>query len=91
MLHAWSVFSEIQERGCSFEDLLIEMDRILRPDGFIIIRDKPSVINYVHKFLASLKWDKWSSEVEPSSDALSRGEERVLIARKRLWEEIRKV
>ncbi|XP_042066081.1 probable methyltransferase PMT9 [Salvia splendens] len=82
LLHAWSVFSEIQERGCSFEDLLIEMDRILRPDGFIIIRDKPSVINYVHKFLASLKWDKWSSEVEPSSDALSRGEERVLIARK---------
>ncbi|KAL1564249.1 putative methyltransferase PMT9 [Salvia divinorum] len=91
LLHAWSVFSEIQQRGCSFEDLLIEMDRILRPDGFIIIRDKPFVINYVHKILASLKWDKWSSEVEPSSDALSTGEERVLIARKRLWEEIRKV
>lgn len=88
LLHAWSVFSEITERGCSSEDLLIEMDRVLRPEGLVIIRDKPSVINHVHKFLASLQWDKWSSEVEPSSDALSRSEERVLIARKRLWEEI---
>lgn len=88
LLHAWSVFSDITERGCSSEDLLIEMDRVLRPEGLVIIRDKPSVINHVHKFLASLQWDKWSSEVEPSSDALSRSEERVLIARKRLWEEI---
>lgn len=87
LLHAWSVLSEITERGCSSEDLLIEMDRVLRPEGFVIIRDKPSMINHVHKFLASLQWDKWSSEVEPSSDALSRSEERVLIARKRLWEE----
>lgn len=87
MLHAWSAFSEIEERGCSWEDLLIEMDRILRPEGFVIIRDKPAVINHVHKFLASLKWDGWSSEVEPSTDALSTGEERVLIARKNLWDE----
>ncbi|KAI3474936.1 hypothetical protein Pfo_030247 [Paulownia fortunei] len=88
LLHAWSVFSQIEERGCSSEDLLIEMDRMLRPEGFVIIRDKPSVINHVRKFLASLKWNRWSSEVEPSTDALSTSEERVLIARKKLWEEI---
>ncbi|GFQ06261.1 probable methyltransferase pmt9 [Phtheirospermum japonicum] len=89
LLHAWSVFSQIEERGCSSEDLLIEMDRMLRPEGFVIIRDKASVINHVHKFLASLKWDKWSSEVEPSADALSTSEEeRVLIARKKMWDEI---
>ncbi|PIN03434.1 Phosphoethanolamine N-methyltransferase [Handroanthus impetiginosus] len=87
LLHAWSVFSQIEERGCSSEDLLIEMDRMLRPEGFVIIRDKPSVVTHVLKFLAALKWDKWSSEVEPSTDALSKSEERVLIAKKRLWKE----
>ncbi|BFG26988.1 hypothetical protein CerSpe_132620 [Prunus speciosa] len=87
LLHAWAVFSEINERGCGAEDLLIEMDRILRPDGFVIIRDKPAVINYIRKFLTALKWDGWLSEVEPRVDALSSSEERVLIARKKLWDE----
>ncbi|KAM7267918.1 hypothetical protein ACFE04_010084 [Oxalis oulophora] len=73
LLHAWSVFSEVEERGCGSEDLLIEMDRILRPYGFVIIRDKPSVINYVRKYLPVLQWDGWVSEVEPRTDALSLG------------------
>ncbi|CAA0824527.1 Probable methyltransferase PMT9 [Striga hermonthica] len=85
LLHAWSVFSEIEERGCSTEDLLIEMDRMLRPEGFVIIRDKHYIINRVRKFLASLRWDKWLSEVKPSFDAFSTSEERVLIMRKELW------
>ncbi|XP_027151527.1 probable methyltransferase PMT9 [Coffea eugenioides] len=86
LLHAWALFSEIEERGCSTEDLLIEMDRILRPEGIVIIRDKLSVINYARKFLTALKWDGWISEVEPRADALSLNEERVLIAKKRLWQ-----
>lgn len=86
LLHAWAVFSEIEERGCSAEDLLIEMDRILRPDGFVIIRDKPSVTNYIRKFLTALRWDGWSVEVEPRIDALTSSDERVLITRKK-WEE----
>lgn len=87
LLHAWMILSETENRGCSIEDLLIEMDRILRPEGFIIIRDKPHVVNFVRKFLTALKWDGWSSEVEPRTDALSLGEERILIARKKLWSE----
>ncbi|KAK1369726.1 Methyltransferase [Heracleum sosnowskyi] len=46
LLHAWTVLSEVEDDGCRTEDLLIEMDRILRPDGFVIIRDNPSVINH---------------------------------------------
>ena len=86
LLHAWAVFSDINVRGCSMEDLLIEMDRILRPDGFVIIRDVPSVINYIRQYFTALRWDGWLSEVEPRVDALSKVEERVLIARKKLWE-----
>ena len=66
-------------------DLLIDMDRILRPDGFVIIRDVPAVINYIQKYFTALRWDGWVSEVEPRTDALSKVEERVLIARKKLW------
>ncbi|KAK6928397.1 putative S-adenosyl-L-methionine-dependent methyltransferase [Dillenia turbinata] len=87
LLHAWRVLSDVEERGCSMEDLLIEMDRILRPEGFLIIRDKPIIINYVRKFLIALRWDGWSVEVEPRVDSFSHSEERVLIARKRLWNE----
>ncbi|XP_059640734.1 probable methyltransferase PMT9 [Cornus florida] len=87
LLHAWAIFSEIKERGCSTEDLLIEMDRVLRPNGFVIIRDNPAVINHIRKLLTALRWDGWSLEVEPRIDALSLSEERVLFARKKLWEE----
>ncbi|CAA2993565.1 probable methyltransferase PMT9 [Olea europaea subsp. europaea] len=87
LLHAWSIFSKIEAIGCSSEDLLIEMDRMLRPEGFVIIRDRPSVINHVRKFLAALKWNGWVSEAEPSADALSSIEERVLIVRKKSWED----
>ncbi|KAM0033752.1 putative S-adenosyl-L-methionine-dependent methyltransferase [Helianthus debilis subsp. tardiflorus] len=85
LLHAWSVFSEIENRGCSVEDLLIEMDRMLRPEGFVIIRDKSTVVDHIRKFLAALRWDGYSLEVEPKTDALSLSDERVVIARKQLW------
>ncbi|KAI4350611.1 hypothetical protein L6164_005056 [Bauhinia variegata] len=85
LVHAWMVMSEIDERGCSLVDLLIEIDRILRPGGFLIIRDKSSVIAYVRNYLPALRWDGWISELEPKLDALCSAEERVLIARKKFW------
>uniref|UniRef100_A0A0D9WTF4 Uncharacterized protein n=1 Tax=Leersia perrieri TaxID=77586 RepID=A0A0D9WTF4_9ORYZ len=63
LLHSWLLFSEIENHGCSVEDLLIEMDRIMRPHGYAIIRDKVAVINYVKKLLPALRWDDWSSEI----------------------------
>ncbi|KAG6394893.1 hypothetical protein SASPL_145484 [Salvia splendens] len=43
LLHAWNVLSDIEKKGCSGEDLLLEMDRILRPAGFAIFRDRQPV------------------------------------------------
>nr|CAB3471238.1 unnamed protein product [Digitaria exilis] len=85
LLHAWLLFSEIEKQGCSLEDLLIEMDRILRPHGYAIIRDKVAVINYIKKLLPALRWDDWTLEVKPKIDALSSADERVLILKKKLW------
>ncbi|GAB2283760.1 hypothetical protein Dimus_018252 [Dionaea muscipula] len=85
LLHGWMVFSEILERGCGVGDLLIEMDRMLRPEGFVIIRDRPLIIKYLQESLTALHWDGWFREVDPRIDSLSTSEERVLIARKKLF------
>ena len=77
LLHAWTVFSDIEKKGCSAEDLLIEMDRILRPTGFVIIRDKPSVIEFVKKYLTALHWEAVSNERD--------GDELVFLIQKKIW------
>ncbi|KAE9612212.1 putative S-adenosyl-L-methionine-dependent methyltransferase [Lupinus albus] len=84
LLHAWTIFSDIIEKECSPEDLLIEMDRILRPKGFIIINDKPSVVLSIKKFLPALHWQAVAiSGVEQGSD--QRKDDAVLIIQKKIW------
>jgi hypothetical protein len=61
------------------------MDRILRTYGYAIIRDKVDVVTYIKKLLPALRWDDWTFEMRPKKDALTTGDERVLIVRKKLW------
>ncbi|KAJ3682347.1 hypothetical protein LUZ60_014920 [Juncus effusus] len=82
LLHAWSVFSDLEKRGCSGEDLLLEMDRILRPTGFVIIRDKPIVIDFVKKYLSALKWESVAS-LDP--DSASDETDSIFIVHKKKW------
>jgi SAM-dependent methyltransferase len=84
LLHAWTVFSDIERKGCSGEDLLIEMDRILRPTGYAIIRDKPAVIDFVKKYLQALHWEAVAT-TDSTSDSDEDGDEIVLIVQKKLW------
>ncbi|KAL3645662.1 hypothetical protein CASFOL_010842 [Castilleja foliolosa] len=81
LLHAWTVFSDIERKGCSGEDLLLEMDRILRPTGFAIIRDKQRVIDFVKKYLTALHWEAIATDDSNSED----GDEVVFIIQKKLW------
>ncbi|KAK7336879.1 hypothetical protein VNO77_17430 [Canavalia gladiata] len=80
LLHAWSVFSDIIKKECSPEDLLIEMDRILRPKGFIIVHDKRSVVDYVKKNLPALHW-----EAVTIYDADQDKDDAVFIIQKKMW------
>ncbi|XP_054782357.1 probable methyltransferase PMT3 isoform X2 [Prosopis cineraria] len=80
LLHAWTIFSDIIEKECSPEDLLIEMDRILRPKGFVIIHDKPSVVEYVKNYLPALHWDAVAM-----SDAGQGDDNTVFIIQKKMW------
>ncbi|CAN8248204.1 unnamed protein product [Cochlearia groenlandica] len=56
LVHADTVFSMYKGR-CEMEDILIEMDRIVRPKGSVIIRDDIDVINKVKKITDGMQWD----------------------------------
>nr|CAB3477217.1 unnamed protein product [Digitaria exilis] len=84
LLHSWTVFSDLDKRGCSAEDLLLEMDRILRPTGFIIVRDKSTGIEFIKKYLHALHWEAITVvDAEPSPE--SEENEMIMIIRKKLW------
>ncbi|VAH16304.1 unnamed protein product [Triticum turgidum subsp. durum] len=84
LLHAWTVFTDLEKRGCSAEDLLLEMDRILRPTGFIIVRDKAPIIVFIKKYLNALHWEA-VTVVDGESSRESEENEMILIIRKKLW------
>ncbi|KAL3690937.1 hypothetical protein R1sor_004588 [Riccia sorocarpa] len=89
LLHAWNVFSDVDSRGCSVEDLLLEMDRVIRPLGIVIVRDSASMVNRVTKYLKALRWDHWSKdEFEILEDSLAHGDEKILMVRKRQWQPV---
>ncbi|XP_055813707.1 probable methyltransferase PMT3 [Solanum dulcamara] len=82
LLHAWNIFSDIEKKGCSGEDLLLEIDRIVRPSGFVIFRDKQHVIDFVKKYLSPLHWE---AVADPTADQDQEGDEIVFIIQKKLW------
>lgn len=84
LIHAWTIFSSIEKRGCGAEDLLLEIDRILRPTGFVIIRDSRSIIELVKKYLPALHWESVAAvDPEPGSD--QEDPEAALLIQKKLW------
>ncbi|OIS99783.1 PREDICTED: probable methyltransferase PMT14 [Nicotiana attenuata] len=56
LLHANRLFTLYQDK-CEFEDILLEMDRVLRPEGLVILRDGVEVLNKVRKIAAGLRWE----------------------------------
>lgn len=84
LLHAWTVFSDMERKGCSSEDLLLEMDRILRPNGFIIVRDKRPVVEFVKKYLKPLHWEA-VGEMDAEPDTDPEDGEMVLLIQKQMW------
>lgn len=58
------------------------MDRILRPTGFVIIRDKEHVINFVKKYLTALHWEAVTTESSLEDQDV---DEVVLVIQKKLW------
>ncbi|KAG1354602.1 Quasimodo 3 [Cocos nucifera] len=66
---------------CHLVDIMIEMDRILRPEGTAVIRDSPEVIDKVTRIAHAIRWTAQVHESEPET----RGGEKILVATKTLW------
>lgn len=80
LLHADSIFTMYKER-CDLEDILLEMDRILRPEGCVIIREDVDILVEVKRIVDGLNWDSviWDHEDGPME------REKLLFAVKKYW------
>ncbi|KAL2540130.1 putative methyltransferase PMT18 [Abeliophyllum distichum] len=80
LIHADSVFTLYKDR-CEMEDILLEMDRILRPEGSLIIRDDVDILVKVKRIADGLNWD--SQIVNHENGPFER--EKVLFVVKLYW------
>ncbi|KAL2339926.1 hypothetical protein Fmac_007866 [Flemingia macrophylla] len=78
LVHAAGLLSleSSQQHRCTMLDMFIEIDRLLRPEGWIIIRDTVPLIESARALTARLKWDARVVEIESDSD------QRLLICQK---------
>jgi methylase of polypeptide subunit release factors len=60
---------------------MIEMDRILRPEGTVIIRDTPTMLARVSKVAKSIQWKFEIFDSEPGTA----GRDRIFVATKQFW------
>ncbi|KAL1813505.1 hypothetical protein ACET3Z_023570 [Daucus carota] len=83
LLHANHLFSHYNKReeGCLLEDIMLEMDRVLRPQGFIIIRDEEPIISRIKDIAALFLWEVASHSLENEQKQM----ETVLICQKKFW------
>lgn len=65
------------------EDILLEMDRILRPEGTVILRDEVNVLNKVKKIAGAMRWDTKMMDHEDGPLV----PEKVLVVVKQYWVE----
>lgn len=83
LLHVFHLFSHYEGRkeDCSLEDIMLEMDRIIRPQGFIIIRDEKNTLSRIIDLAPKFLWDVTTHMLENEEN----GTEKVLICRKKFW------
>ncbi|WCJ21278.1 S-adenosyl-L-methionine-dependent methyltransferases superfamily protein [Euphorbia peplus] len=80
LIHANGIFSLYKDK-CNIEDILVEMDRILRPEGAVIIRDEVDVLIQVRKIVGGMRWD--TKMVDHEDGPLV--PEKIVVAVKQYW------
>ncbi|KAG9441789.1 hypothetical protein H6P81_017643 [Aristolochia fimbriata] len=77
MLHASGLLSHVLgTEGCDLSDLFLEMDRILRPEGWVVLCDKVQVIEKARVLAILNRWDARVIELQNDSD------QRLLVCQK---------
>lgn len=80
LIHADGVFTLYSGR-CDPEYILLEMDRVLRPEGAVIFRDDVDMLVKVKGIADGMRWD--TSFVDHEDGPLKR--EKLLLAVKKYW------
>ncbi|XP_014494795.1 probable methyltransferase PMT2 isoform X1 [Vigna radiata var. radiata] len=80
LIHANGVFS-LYKNGCDAEDILLEMDRILRPEGAVIFRDQADVLVKVKRIVKGMRWNTKMVDHEDGPMV----SEKMLFAVKQYW------
>lgn len=60
---------------------MLEMDRLLRPEGTVVVRDSPEIVAKMNQISGSLRWKSTIHDTEPESQ----GRDRILVAKKTYW------
>ncbi|KAL5734391.1 hypothetical protein ACOSP7_032252 [Xanthoceras sorbifolium] len=55
LLHSSYLLTTVAQR-CDIKDVIVEIDRILRPEGFLVVQDTMDTINKISPILRSLHW-----------------------------------
>ncbi|KAF5184518.1 S-adenosyl-l-methionine-dependent methyltransferases superfamily protein [Thalictrum thalictroides] len=80
LIHADGVFSIYQDR-CDITHILLEMDRILRPEGTVVFRDTVEVLVKVQGITERMRWK--SQIMDHESGPFN--PEKILVAVKTYW------
>ncbi|XP_027190848.1 probable methyltransferase PMT2 isoform X2 [Cicer arietinum] len=80
LIHANGLFT-LYKNQCNAEDILLEMDRILRPEGAVIFRDQVGVLKQVKRIAKGMRWN--TKMVDHEDGPLI--SEKVLYAVKQYW------
>lgn len=80
LLHLDGLFSAESHR-CEMKFVLLEMDRILRPTGHVIMRDSPHFVARVYKMASGMRWDCEKWDTEDAEDT----KEKLLVCQKKDW------
>ncbi|KAK3038580.1 hypothetical protein RJ639_028031 [Escallonia herrerae] len=78
----WSTVRNVMDMrsiygGCKFEAFVAEVDRILRPEGKLIVRDKVEIVSELESLLKAMRWEV---RLTYSKDA-----EGLLCVQKTMW------
>ncbi|XP_010684322.2 probable methyltransferase PMT28 isoform X1 [Beta vulgaris subsp. vulgaris] len=77
LLHADHLFSRLKSRCNQPVAIVVEMDRILRPRGWVIVRDKAVILESLERIFRSLNWDIHMT--------FAQDKEGILVAQKTIW------
>ncbi|XP_049935549.1 probable methyltransferase PMT5 [Nymphaea colorata] len=77
MIHATDLLSHhVHSEGCDQSTLLLEMDRMLRPEGWVVFRDQIELIEKARIIATQIRWDARVIELQSSN------EKRLLVCQK---------